>query len=46
MTEDSKPIRVTFVDVDPDDTEALIRLFEAMTGRPVTPEERAELEDT
>lgn len=45
MTETDKPIRLTFVDVDPEDTEALVHAFEALTGRTPSPEEIAELDE-
>lgn len=45
MAEQDKPIRLTFVDVAPEDTEDLVRAFEALTGRRPTPEEIAELAD-
>lgn len=43
MTEQDKPIRLMFVDVAPEDTEDLVRAFEAL--RKPTPEEIAELAD-
>ena len=45
MAEADKPIRLTFVDVDPEDTAAIVRTFETLTGRTPTPEEIAELAD-